>query len=317
LIRRVATKRRQFIRTTALAVASVAVASLNRAAAAAASRPRPFGFSLYGMKTLPVLDAIDHCARIGYRQIELSLLPGFPTEPSTFSAESRRVVRERIRGHGLELGGLMININLTADERAHAANLETIKRAAEIAHNVGSAQPPVIETVMGGRPDAWEKLQGQFASRLRAWAETAGAADVTLCVKAHAGNAVNSPERLLWLFRDVNHPRLALAYDYSHFQAASLGLESTLRSIIPHTRFIHVKDLAPDEQPLRFVLPGEGTIDYANYFRLLDELNYSGPLIVEVSSQIFNRLGYEAVKTAEQAYAFLSRVSALATASPR
>ena len=131
-----------------------------------------------------------------------------------------------------------------------------------------------------------------------------------MCVKAHAGNAVNSPERLLWIFRQVNHPRLALAYDYSHYQAEGLDLESSLRAIIPHTRFIHVKDVALNEKPPRFLMVGEGTIDYAKYFRLLDELNYTGPLIVEVSSQIFNRPGYEPVKTAEQAHAFLSRALA-------
>jgi len=26
-----------------------------------------FGFSLYGMKTIPVLEGIGHCARIGYK----------------------------------------------------------------------------------------------------------------------------------------------------------------------------------------------------------------------------------------------------------
>jgi hypothetical protein len=36
-------------------------------------------------------------------------------------------------------------------------------------------------------------------------------------------------------------PRIALAYDFSHFDAAGLPLESTLRAIVPHARFVHLK----------------------------------------------------------------------------
>jgi sugar phosphate isomerase/epimerase len=63
------------------------------------------------------------------------------------------------------------------------------------------------------------------------------------------------------------------------------------------------------EKNPRYLLVGEsGKIDYARYFRLLDELDYHGPIIVEVSSQIHSKPGYDGVKEAEKAFGFLSKV---------
>lgn len=301
--------RREFLQTAARALAVTALTDAVRATAARSASPRPFGFSLYGMKALPLTEAIDHCARIGYRQLELSLIPGFPSDPVKFSIESRRAVRDRIRAHGLDLASLLVNLNLAGDETVQAANREIIRRAGEVAHQVGGKTPPVVETVTGGKAAEWDRTKEMLAARLRDWATSAAVADVTLCVKAHAGQIVNSPERLLWLFRQVNHPRLALTYDYSHYQFEGLELEATMRAIIPHTRFVHLKDVVIGEKTPRYLLVGEGKIDYAKYFRVLDELKYRGPLVVEVSSQIHSRPGYDGVKAAEQAFAFLSRLA--------
>jgi inosose dehydratase len=57
---------------------------------------------------------------------------------------------------------------------------------------------------------------------------------------------------------------------------------------------------------VRFLLPGDAATDYAAYFRLLRQHGYSGPLIIEVSSQIFNRPGYDPIATAEKCYAALA-----------
>lgn len=295
--------RRQFLHCSS---AAIAVAALPRLAAASAmGKARPIGFSLYGMKSLPVREAVDHCQRIGYDNVELCLMKDFPTELGKFSMPAQREVRDRLRSTGLEVSSLLVHLDLTAKAQGPAKDI--IKGAAEIARLLDDRRPPLVESVTGGKAEDWEATKDDLVDNMRRWAETAGPAGVKIAVKAHYGQVINSPDRLLWLHRRVNHPAFTLTYDYSHYQAEGLELEPTLRAVIPRTGFIHMKDLVVGEKPAKYLLVGEGKIDYVRYFRLLRELNYTGPIVAEVSAQIHSRPGYQPVQTAEKCYTFLAK----------
>jgi inosose dehydratase len=188
--------------------------------------------------------------------------------------------------------------------------LDRIRKAASLGHDV-SPSTPRIETILGGKPADWEPAKHQIAERLGEWASAAANADAVLCIKAHAGAAVDTPEKLLWLYHQVNLPSLRLTYDYSHFQVAGLQLESTLRAIIPYCAFIHVKDAKGDSLHPKFLLAGDGDVDYAAYFRLLKQAAYSGPIVAEVSAQL-QTASYDPAAAARHCYDFLSRALASA-----
>jgi sugar phosphate isomerase/epimerase len=296
--------RRQFLHQSLSALA-VAAAARPTAAAPAQGKSRPIGFSLYGMKSLPVLEGLDHCKRIGYDNVELCLMKDFPTELGKFTPAQQRDVRGKLRATGLEISSLLVHINLVAPDQQSA--LDVIKGSAEVARNLDDRRPPLIESVTGGKAEEWDATKDRVAANLRVWAETAAAAGTRIAIKAHYGQVVNAPDRILWLHKKVNHPGLTLTYDYSHYQAEGFELEPTLRAVIPHTGFIHMKDLVVGEKPAKYLLVGQGKIDYVKYFRLLRELKYSGPILVEVSAQIHRLPDYQPIPTAEKCYAFLSR----------
>src|SRR4051812_30165419 len=110
-------------RRSALALA--AGAALVRAQA----RPLQFGFSLYGMKTIPVLDGLGHVARIGYKATELCLRAGWNTEPKLLTKSARAAIRKRIADLGLSLPSVMENIGLGRPDSL-PANLERLRAAA-------------------------------------------------------------------------------------------------------------------------------------------------------------------------------------------
>ena len=294
--------RRQFFQ---YAAGSAALAAFPFASRAANSGVR-LGFSLYGMKTVPLDDALRACAEIGYRNVEFALMPGFPTEPKQLSADARKGLRDRLQSLHLDLSSLMINISLTADDATHAKNLDIIQAAAHLAHDVSPRQLPIVETVVGGKPPEWDALKERMAERLHAWGSVAAAGGIILTIKAHVGNAVNSPERLLWLLEKAQSPAIKVAYDYSHYQLAGLTLADSLKPLLPHTRFIHLKDASGDAKKFQFLLPGEGTTDYADYFKQLRQLGYHGAAVVEVSGQIFNKPGYDPMAAAKKCFGVLS-----------
>ncbi len=281
-------------------------AALPPSARAGAAGPKPdLGFSLYAMKELALTDALRVCAEIGYRNVEVCLLPGYPTAPETISAGGRRALRDELKGRGLTVSGAMIDIRLAATAEAAAKHPEAIRVAAQLSHDLQPAAPPLLETVLGGRPAEWDAIKERMRDRLQAWAEEAKRADIVIAIKAHVSSAVNSPERLLWLLQQVESPHLCAAYDYSHFALHGWKLEDTLAALVARTRFIHVKDASGDLAKPQFLLPGEGMIDYGAYFRALARAKWRGPIVVEVSSQLFRQPCFDAIAAAKKSFAAL------------
>ncbi len=294
--------RRNFLRHAAGALAFSAAPWSARGAEGGIS----LGMSLYGMKTVPLPDALNTCAKIGYTSVEFALNAGFPTEPKVFTSEARKAAVAQLQALRLGLPCVMLNLSLAADDKAHAAALVNMREAAKLCHEMVPANPPMIETVLGGKPSEWEQIKGRMADRLHSWADTATEEKISIAIKAHVGSAVNSPERLLWLIDQVKSPSIAVAYDYSHFELMGIPMAESMNLLLPHTKFIHVKDTVGEEKKFQFLLPGEGRTDYVAYFKILKEHNYTGPVIVEVSAQIFNKPGYDPVAAATKCFAPLA-----------
>ncbi len=268
----------------------------------AQSRPLTFGFSLYGMKTLPWSEGLGHVARIGYKTTELCLRPGWNTEAKLLTKADRAAIRKRIGDLGLTLSSVMENLALARPGGNRDANLDRLRAAAEVCYDCSPGPPALIETTVGGRPDSWEELKTAMADELGAWAKKSEELNVTLAIKAHSKTAMSRPERLLWLADQVKSPRLKLVYDFSHFAAFGLDMRKTMDQIVPRSVFVHIKDtvgMAPDH---RFVLPGDGPVDFKAYAGNLVELHYRGPVVVEVSVDVYDQPGYDPVKAAEHVW---------------
>ena len=164
----------------------------------------------------------------------------------------------------------MLNISLTADDQTHVAALAQIAEAGQMAHDMAPAAPPLLETVLGGKPATWEQQKAGMTARLRDWATAAEKAKIQIAIKAHVASAVNSPARLLWLIDQVKSPAIVVAYDYSHFELQGIDMEESMAA-------------------------------------LLRRFRYLGPVCVEVSGQIFKQPSYDPVAAAKSSYAALSQ----------
>ena len=145
-----------------------------------------------------------------------------------------------------------------------------------------------------------------MAGRLRAWVETAGASGGSLVITPHVGHAVNSPDRLLWLYRQAEHPILGLTFDRSHFELEGYSLAQSVPPLAAHTKFVHLKDTKGTPAAYDSFLPGEVYTDYPQYLRMLADGGYQGPLVVEVSGRISGKPGYDPVAVAQKCYVAMS-----------
>src|SRR6266516_2707234 len=220
-------------------------------------RPLQFGFSLYGMKTLPWREGLGHVARIGYQATELSLRQGWDTEPKLLTRADRAEIRKRVSDLGLSLVSVMENIGLARPGGSVQANLERLRAAAEICYEASPTPPALIETTVGGRPNAWDDLKNAMADELGAWAKTLEQLKVTLAIKAHSKTAMSRPEHIVWLADQVKSPWVKMVYDYSHYAANKLDMRKTMEQVATRAVFVHIKDVEGEAPNHKFLLPGD------------------------------------------------------------
>jgi sugar phosphate isomerase/epimerase len=291
--------------------AAVALAAMVASpASGSAQRARyQLGYGLYGMRSLPHMEGLGHIARIGYKHAEITLRPGWDTEPRLLNAASRAAIRRRISDLGLTLVDVMEGMQ-PASNASVTSNLERLRMAAEVAHECSPGAPALIQCPIGGRPNAWMERRKAMAEELAIWASKLDELDVTFCIKPHSKQAMGRPEELLWMLQQVNHPRMRGVYDYGHFMAFGLDLVTTIRQLGQHVGFIHIKDAVGMAPNHRFVLPGDGGVDYALFLKTMQEVGYQGPIVVEVSTDVFGQAGYDPVGTAQRVWDRLSPIFA-------
>lgn len=256
----------------------------------------------YGLQTLEVDRALAAVREIGYDGAELCLMQGWPSEPAKLDAAARR----RIREQPLPIPTMIENFTLLGGEGVQQGILDRIARAADLGRDISPKKTPVLQTVLGGKAGEWEQVKDQMAARLSEWVQAATKSKIRVAVKAHIGSACDTPDKLIWLLNKVKHQNIGGIYDFGHFDLLDLPLEGTLRQLLPHSDFLTVKDGRMADGKARFLLPGEGRIDYKRYFAFLHELKFQGWMLVEISRQLQTLPGYDGVAATKRSWQYLN-----------
>ena len=271
---------------------------------ALAQSPKPLvGFKQYGMKKIPVREAISQIAKIGYKSLSLTLMPSWDTEPKLLSKTDRADIRKQIGDLGLVLATVMESLRLLGPNTNKEANLDRLREAAALAHELSPGAPAAIETTIGGRPAAWEETKRAMADELGVWAKALAPLKTVVAIEGHVGQAVDRPEKMVWILDQVKSPCIGNLFDYSHYKLQGMGVREALWQLASRTVAHHVKDAVGTEANFRFLMPGDsGEIDYKEYAQTLGAIGYGGALLLEVSSQIFNQPGYDGVAAAKHCW---------------
>jgi len=265
------------------------------------------------MQNIPVREAISQIAKIGYKGLELTLIPGWETEPRLLSRPKRAEIRKQLGDLGMSLSSVQESLQLAEPNAmtklgfkinySQAENLERLRAAAALAHELSPAVPAVIETPVGGTAGMWEQSRRAMADRLGEWAKALEPLKTVLAIKGFVGTSMDTPEKMLWILDQANSPWIRIGYDYSHYKLLGLQLRETIKQLGRRSAFIHVKDSVGTPEKFRFMLPGDsGEIDYKVYSQTLSEVGYHGPVIVEVSTHISGQPGYDAVAAAKRSW---------------
>jgi len=295
--------RRSFVATTGLGTLSFAA---NAHAADHTRKGITFGFSTYGMKVLKTERAIKVLADIGYDSVELNVWPGWDADSATLSANRRKAIRSSLADHQLKLTGLMEKFKTTNRTTDLKFTLDRIRLAGELGHDLSPDHQPVIQSTLGGKK--WEDMKELYLRQLEKYLKVAEEVETIVAVKPHRGGAMSRPSEAAWLLEKLGRPKwLRMCYDYSHYDFRGMKMSDTIKTALPYTAHIAIKDATKDGDRIRFVNPGvAGRIDYGNLLRQFYAGGYRGDVCCEVSGQVWNVKGYDPVASARQCYKLIS-----------
>jgi inosose dehydratase len=255
------------------------------------------------MPRVPIDEALEGIAAIGYTAVELTVITGYTTALERLDAAERRRIRDLLDRHRLDLPAIAGHTSLLHEEpESHAMAMARLKATADLAVELAPAAPPVLNTTTGGPPDGWDVARERLVERVSELVGYAGERGVVVAIEPHVGAALDRPERVLWLLEQIDSPWLRVNLDFSHFEAAGLPMEACVAALAPYTVHTHVKDVRGRAPGHEFLIPGEGGFDYPGFIRALNAAGYDGAITVEISVMVQRRPEYDPLAAVRQAY---------------
>ena len=277
---------------------------------------------------------------IGYKYIEVMCWPPSQAERryagvthiDVLSLDNARVasIKNLVQTTGVQISGLgYYPICLSPDLGEAERSVEHLMQVIQAAPKLGLTQ---VNTFIGrdftkGVDDNWNRL-------LTTWkpiVDLAEKCNVRIGIEncpmlfgddewPGGKNIATSPAIWRRLFSDLGSPNLGLNYDPSHMVFQCMDYLNPMREFIDRIFHIHAKDVRIDRHKLNDVgvfahpklyhtpkLPGLGEINWGQFFSVLGDAGYQGPVCVEVEDRIYEGSVADRVESLAQSYRYLSQ----------
>lgn len=138
----------------------------------------------------------------------------------------------------------------------------------------------------------WELL----VSGLNRLGQIAKDKGMVLTFHHHMGTVIQTEEEIDRFMASVDPNLVFLLFDSGHLSFAGIDPEKVLQRYVDRVRHVHLKDLRQDVvsrsrdekwsflkgvREGTFTVPGDGDVDFAPLFRILEEADYKGWIVVE------------------------------------
>lgn len=256
-----------------------------------------------GQARLSLFEFIEKASELGFESVMLMAkrphLSVLDTPPVQLLE-----IKQRLKDQGLQVACLAGYTDFTlGSERPDIPLREMqILYVREMARLASELRCPLIRVFTGySTPQVTYDQQWNWCvDSLRECARQAADFGVTIGVQNHHDNAVHH-DALLDLIREIDHPQCQVMFDAwaPALQGVDpvAGVQSLARHIVHTTvadyvrrpRYKYLPQLvnyAPEPDSIRAVPMGEGFIDYASFFKALQQTGYTGAVAYEMCSML-------------------------------
>jgi myo-inositol catabolism protein IolH len=255
----------------------------------------------YMLRTLPLEDYFRGIADAGYRYVEFSQRDDFwpyYTHPTANDDQVQRV-KKLLKDTGTELASCLPLYRWSSpDEDERQAAVRYWMRAIDITVELGCDQ---MNSEFSGRPEQRERCEGQFWKSLDVILPRLEKEGIKLNIEPHPDDFIEDGIQAVNMIRAINSDNVGFLYCVSH----SYHQGHTMREVMTHAgsllRHLHISDtfnhLASNGD--RYILnpqgtqarvhqhlePGDGEVDFDDFFQILDDLKFDGIATMSMFSQ--------------------------------
>lgn len=167
-------------------------------------------------------------------------------------------------------------------------SLELMQKCIDLASDLG------VRTIQLAGYDVYyeeksEETRQRFLTNLKKSLKMAAEKQITLAIEIMDDQFINSVEKYLAISKLVDSPWLMVYPDLGNLSAWHNDIRSEFILGKTHISAIHLKDTYPvtesSQGQFRDVPFGEGCVDFDNCFKILKEIDYSGPFLIEMWSE--------------------------------
>ncbi|MFJ2744554.1 sugar phosphate isomerase/epimerase family protein [Streptomyces sp. NPDC087440] len=250
-------------------------------------------YNANGLRNLTVEVAVEEVAEAGYDGIELSLHPAH-IDPFTFTESDASVIRKALDRTGIEACCLAAGAdNLLGEERfepslihpdaaGRARRIDLVRRSVRIADTLGIH---LINFATGKRKPEVDPEQARrwLVEGITEILDTTDS-DVVLCMEPEPEFFLETNAAVAGLAHELSSPRFALAQDLGHCRVVEEDYLTSVEHHLPLTPVIQVEDIKGRTH--HHEIPGDGDIDFVEFFRILRRGGYEGHVSVELYNHI-------------------------------
>jgi sugar phosphate isomerase/epimerase len=236
------------------------------------------------------------------RQLELAQANGFEALDlpmahllSMLRGSRLSQIKEMFSRHGLRCGGWQLPFNQEGDQAEFTGGLSSLPRAAELARALGS--PWCFSWIEPYSDElSFAANTTRYIKRMRLIADVLGENDCRIGLEAigprsllvgHRHPFVHTIPAALELFAAIDRPNVGLLLDSFHWYTSHGGVAELRGLKASQVVYVHVNDAIPgidvDEQldDVRLLPGASGVIDLVTFLKILNEIEYDGPVAVE------------------------------------
>lgn len=216
------------------------------------------------------------------------------------------VLKPALELRGIEIcnqwfSSFLITQSFEEVEKACRAQLSFLKEMgskiigfSEQSHSVqGQLKTPIFGHKYVMNEEEWKTLTDGLNQLGKIAKEDYG---ISLTYHHHMGTVVQTDEETERLMEETNPDYVSLLYDSGHFAYSGEDPLAMVKKYAERIKHVHLKDIRPEmvqkvrEEEMSFLdgvrqgaftIPGDGGIDFDPIFKVLEEKNYSGYMVVE------------------------------------